>query len=129
VDHGEALEFEVRQSGPHGGRHGRGGCSLELETETLVSAHDEEIELGTALCRPEEDLLRASAKPLDDLPEKEALPGRSELRMTGDRSLVRKPQERVEEPAVREVDLRRLDLPFLQVLVPWRQELNDVCSR
>jgi len=57
VDHVEAIEPEVVQRDVHRPRHGRRGRPLELEAETPRAVHDEEVELGALMSRPEVAIL------------------------------------------------------------------------
>jgi len=82
---------------------------------------DQQVQLGARVGRPEETLLRAGIQQANDRFDDEAFPRRAYFGMAFQRSRVGDAKQRVQQPAVPDVDLRRLDLPLADVLVPALQ--------
>src|ERR1044071_5289750 len=124
MDDVQPREPEVPERDMHRARQGRRCRSLELESDPGCPACDEQIEFRAGMSSPEIALFRKRSETHHDRIESEPLPGRSDFRVRLDLSSAPETEQRMEQAAVPEVDLRRLDLPLAYVLVPGR-ELSD----
>ena len=65
----QPLELQHVERRAHRGRNARSGGALDLEADTQVASHDEEIEARPRVECPEVDLVRPGAQPArDDAP-------------------------------------------------------------
>ena len=69
---------------------------------------DQQVQLGARVGRPEETLLRAGIQQANDRFDDEAFPRRAYFGMAFQRSRVGDAKQRVQQPAVPDVDLRPL---------------------
>ena len=119
VHHEEMLQLEIIQCHSHGARRAGSVGELAFEPITPAAARDEQVELGTAVRRPEVD--RAGFERPRKLLDREALEGSTDLRMTSHLCAGLQCEEGVQEPAVPEVNLGGLDLTFPDVCEPGRK--------
>src|SRR5436305_14259672 len=100
MDHVEAVELQVGEGDVHrSGDLGRVAV-LEFEAEPKAATHDEKVELGAAVSRPEEAFSGPRAQAGNHLRQAKSFPGSSNLgvaRQVGEGLQV---EERVQEPAV-----------------------------
>ena len=62
MNHIEPVEMQIGQGDAHGARHlGRDGV-LDLEAEPLGAPDDQQVELGSLVCSPEETLAAIGAE-------------------------------------------------------------------
>src|SRR5207247_6288140 len=81
MDHVETFEREVRDGGSHrGGDAGTVG-SLDLEPDSAVALHNQQIELRAGMEAPEVAVALVGPKLPDDLCDGEAFPRSADLRM------------------------------------------------
>jgi hypothetical protein len=122
IEHREVIETEVCQGDPHRGRQrGRIG-TLDFNAEPSPTREEQQIELRPVVRRPEVGLVRPHQfqNLLDGVP----LPGSAALGVRCQLVSHPNPEELMQQPGVPEVDLGCLDLPLLEVLVPWRELTN-----
>lgn len=125
-DH-EFIQTKILQGRPHRPGHGRSCGALELEAESTVAANDEEIEFGAGVCGPEETLFRLGGNPRHDDVEREAFPRGPNLGVRFNLAGGPEAEEGVQQPAVTDIDLGRLDLPLADVLVPALELPHHEC--
>ena len=114
----ETLKIQRFQGETHRRGQPRRFRSLDLEAVASLSGHDEQVELGAGVRGPVEALIGARRELMRDLADDESLPGRAHLGMRDERITGVQTQQRVEDPRIADVDLRRPYLPLADVLVP-----------
>ena len=122
MDHPQMVELEVGKRRLH--RSANRGCFIELDLESKTTAvvMKKQIDFRAAVSPPEKNLLWPEA--LNDLFYGKTFPGGPQPGMTQQGMIVRQAKEAVEQSAVSEVNLRGLDLPLADVLMP-RLKLTD----
>ena len=130
VDHVQPLQAKVPERHVHRpGERGRGGA-LELEPPAPPSPHHEKVQLGSRVSSPEVALPPVDAEAAHDRLEREPLPRRAELGMAVEIPPLADPEQRVQDPAVGQVDLRRAHLALPEVLPPGgRTRTTNVADR
>src|SRR3954447_11259338 len=118
MDDVEAVELQVGESDvDRSGDSGRVAV-LEFEAEPPAATHDEKVELGAAVGRPEEAFSGPRTQAGDHLRQAKAFPGGSNLGVARQVGKGLQVEECVQEPAVDDVDLGGFDLALLEILVP-----------
>jgi hypothetical protein len=74
VNHEESLKFQVCHCGPHRGRNGWGGRSLNFKAPPLSTANNEQVEFRPAVCSPKVSLIVVDLKMLHHLMDDETFP-------------------------------------------------------
>jgi len=110
MNHVESLKTKVLEGCPHRSSHSGRHGALELEAQPPAAAHDQQVELGAGVRRPEEALLWPGAEAVDDRVQRKAFPRRAAGGVSLDIPLCRQAQEGVEKARVTHIDLRGLDL-------------------
>ena len=120
-DHEDPVQPEVGQRGMHGPRHPGGAGALELHADPATLAEDEQVDLGTAVRRPEIAVLPVDREKPNGLPHREPLPRGTALGMAKKGGAGIEGEQRVQQPGIGQVYLGGLDLPFPEVLKPRHQ--------
>ena len=106
ADDGDSVQIQIPERRVHGaGDPGRGRV-LELECRLLRALRDQQVQLGVAVRGPEEAFTGVGLMHLNHLLQCESLPRRAELRMGEQAGMIRKIEQRVQDAAVAEQDLR-----------------------
>ena len=127
IDHPKMFEPKILNCNVHGSAAARRISVFELKPIMFACAPNQEIELGAAMGRPEVDI--AATQCSNDLFQREAFPGRAEVRVrlqVGDGGQLK---ESMQESAVAEIDFRSLDLALADIFKPWWKDSDHVGAR
>ena len=114
----EPVEAEIAPSQVHRTGHPGSGGTLELEAQAALASYHQEVELGATVGSPEEALFAPRPQPIDHFGEREAFPRGAQLGMALQAVAAPEVEQRVKQPGVTYVHLRRLDLALADVLEP-----------
>ena len=121
VDDDRLREIEVVERRAHGSGDLRRAGALDLDADPPATASDEQVQLRTAVRRPEMRLIVVQAQPVDNRLQNESLPGSPGLRMGIQGPHVRDAEQYMQHARITQVDLRSPDLSLGDVRVPGLQ--------
>jgi hypothetical protein len=124
IDHPEMFQGQVLNGNMH--RAVSTGCIGVFELKSILLASDpcQEIEFGPGLGSPKVQV--AAFERADNLFQGKAFPRRAEFRVRLDVRETPQLKQGVQNPAVTNVDLGCLDLPFADILKPGRKDSDHV---
>ena len=118
------AEIAHRMVKPPAEPRGRAALDLDPPQAPGPGQLQDEIHLGTGR-RPIEARPGHCRSSREKVLDHEPLPACTEHRMSAEDLEVADPEERVHDAAVANIDLRRLDKPFLQVRCEWREPTDQ----
>jgi hypothetical protein len=96
VDHGKLAQSEIALRATHGGSNRWGRRPLEFEPETILPAHNKQIEFGALVGGPKEAFTRLRPQVLDQLTQGEPFPRSTDLWMAEQIEVTANPKQDVE---------------------------------
>ena len=124
INHPQVLKAQVLNGCVHGAASA--GCIRVFEFEPVAfgGGQHQKVQLGAGMGRPA--VVIAGFKRCDDLFQSETLPRCPELWMSLEDSHGAQLEQSVQNPAVADVDLGGLDLPFPEILEPGGKDPDHV---
>jgi len=127
IDQPKMFEPKILNCNVHGSAAARRISVFELKPIMFACAPNQKIELGPAMRRPEINI--AATQCSNDLLQREAFPGRAEVRVRLQIGNGRQLKESMQESAVAEIDFGSLDLALADIFKPGWKHSDHVGAR